>query len=515
MSRIYLLVILYFLFVVSTYSQPVIEWQRTFGGSKDDIARSICATSDGGFIVAGTTFSNDGDITGFKGQKDIVVIKYDKSGNLLWHHTLGGGSFDEAGSVCETIDGCFVVAGTTFSQYYDVEGNHGESDIWIIKFDRYGNIAWKKTYGGSKNDLYPVVTNTQSGGFTVVGLVASKDGDVIGEPKSQDAWVFVADSSGNILRQWMIGGSGTDFIHSIDPTSDGGYIMAGYSNSNDGDVGMNIGLNDYWVVKTDSIGTILWSNTYGGKEIEEANSVKSTPDGGCIVTGYTRSKNGHVIGHNGTSDMWVIKLDSTGEVEWQKPLAGKKEEIGYSILLTPDGGYLSAGLTMTDTGDGSVNDSYYDAWLVKLDSEGTVLWDKAYGGFRADTAFSICFTEDGGLALAGSSKSIDGDFSANHGLSDIWIAKLSAPVDVREQSSTKDYIISPNPAGDYIDINIGEVILSETKDLKIYNSLGECVFTLTPALSKREKELRIYVSQLAAGVYFVKAGDRVEKFTKI
>jgi hypothetical protein len=249
MSRFLLLLFCFFLILCQAYPQPVIEWQRTFGGSKDDIARSICATSDGGFIVAGYTYSDDGDISNFKGNVDIVVIKLDQNGNALWQHTLGGESYEDARSVCETSDGCYLVAGCTGSQYYDVVGNHGMFDIWIIKIDHSGRIVWTKTYGGSSYDLYPQITKTHNGGFTVVGLVASKDGDVIGEPKSQDAWVFVADSSGDILRQWMIGGSGTDFIHSIDPTSDGGYIMAGYSNSNDGDVGMNIGLNDYWVVR--------------------------------------------------------------------------------------------------------------------------------------------------------------------------------------------------------------------------------------------------------------------------
>jgi hypothetical protein len=165
---------------------------------------------------------------------------------------------------------------------------------------------------------------------------------------------------------------------------------------------------------------------------------------------------------------------------------------------------LSAGFTSTDTGDGSVNDSYYDAWLVKLNAEGAIQWQKAFGGFRADTAYSICFARDGSVVLASSSKSNDGDFGSNHGLTDMWIAKLIDPMDINEQTSIDNISFSPNPASDYIYINVGNwLACSLQEDLKIYNALGECVFTLTPALSKREKELRIDVSQLAVGVYFV------------
>jgi hypothetical protein len=226
-----------------------IQWQKCLGGSGWDVATSIQQTSDGGFIVAGRTNSNDGDVTGNHGNDDFWVVKLSATGEIQWQKSLGGSNDDWATSIQQTSDGGFIVAGSTDSNDGDVTGNHGNDDFWVAKLSSTGAIQWQKSLGGSGDELAESTQQTSDGGFIVTGWTTSNDGDVTGNHGGKDFWVVKLSSTGAIQWQKSLGGSGTDVAESIQQTSDGGFIVAGYTASNDGDVTGNHGYDDFWVVK--------------------------------------------------------------------------------------------------------------------------------------------------------------------------------------------------------------------------------------------------------------------------
>ena len=323
------------LFVVTiclAQTAPTIEWARCYGGSDREDATSIIQTADGGFIVAGTSESNDGDVSGNHGRADYWVVKLNSSGVLQWQKCLGGSDWDEASSIAQTTDGGYIVAGYSSSNDGDVSGNHGTADYWVVKLNSSGDIEWQKCLGGSGGDGANSIAQTADGGFIVAGTSQSNDGVVSGNHGGNDSWVVKLNSSGDIEWQKCLGGSSSDFAYSIAQTADGGYIVAGYSLSNDGDVSGNHGSADYWVVKLNSSGDILWQKCLGGSDWDVANSIAQTSDGGFIVAGYSYSYDGDVSGHHGDGDYWVVKLspDPIGIAENPLP-----EHFSMSIAPNP------------------------------------------------------------------------------------------------------------------------------------------------------------------------------------
>jgi len=297
---------------------PNIEWQKALGGSNDDEAYSVQQTSDGGYIVAGSTRSNDGDVSGNHEEVwwlvwDFWVVKLDRYGDIEWQKCLGGSDSDWAESIQQTSDGGYIVAGYTGSNDGDVSGNHGEKDFWVVKLDRYGNIKWQKALGGSDSDWAYNIQQTSDGEYIVAGYTGSNDGDVSGNHGEKDFWVVKLDRYGNIEWQKCLGGSGGggsggDYAYSVQQTSDGGYIVAGETWSNNGDVSGYHGGGDVWVVKLDRYGDIKWQKCLGGSSWDWAYSIQQTNDGGYIVAGLTRSNDGDVSGNHGEKDFWVVKL---------------------------------------------------------------------------------------------------------------------------------------------------------------------------------------------------------------
>jgi hypothetical protein len=261
---------------------------------------------------------------------------------------------------------------------------------------------------------------------------------VKGNHGKSDAWIVKLDSQGTIQWQRSLGGSNQDAAYSIQITSDGGYIIAGSSYSHDGDVTGNHGKSDAWIVKLDSQGAIQWQKSLGGGNLDEAISIQITSDGGYIIASSSKSNNGDVTGNHGDDDYWIIKLDSQGTLQWQKSLGGSEWDKAYSIQITSDGGYIIAGFSYSHDGDVKGNHGKYDYWIVKLDSQGTIQWQKSLGGSVEDAARSIQQTSDGGYIIAGISWSNDGDVKGNQGKYDFWIVKLQGQViEQRRQSSVR------------------------------------------------------------------------------
>ncbi|MEP7233726.1 MAG: hypothetical protein ABI778_00390, partial [Ignavibacteriota bacterium] len=259
---------------------PHIEWTKSFGGFDIDVPSKIIATSDRGYIVAGTSGSNDQDIVGHHGSIDVYDIwltKLDSNGNLLWQKSLGGSDDDMANSLIQTSDRGYMVVGSSKSKDGDAAGNPalGGQDLWIVRLNDNGNIMWQYTYGGSNNDIANDVVQTHDGGYIIAGYSYSHDGDVADHhdtTNTSDVWILKLNKLGIIQWKKSFGGNGEDVANAIRQTADNGYVVVGNSNSRDGDVSVNHGGQDYWILKLDSTGKIQWDSSYGGSNDDIAHS---------------------------------------------------------------------------------------------------------------------------------------------------------------------------------------------------------------------------------------------------
>ncbi len=497
-------ILLTILFISNTNAQaPAIEWQKSLGGTAGESASSIQPSSDGGYIVAGNSSSLNGDTTGNHGGSDCWIIKLDATGIIQWQKSLGGSSPDYASAIQNTPDGGYIMAGYTQSINVNVTGNHGLTDYWVVKLNAIGTIQWQKTLGGSNYDYARAIQITADGGYIVAGASGSTDGDVTGNHGDYDYWIVKLDTLGNIQWQKSLGGSNNDHAQSIQTTSDGGYVVTGYSSSNDGEVIENHGSNEYWVVKLDGIGNIQWQKSLGGSSTDSAYSIQITSDNGYIIAGGSNSNNGDITGNHGNSDYWVVKLNALGTIQWQKSLGGTSDDYAVAIQITSDGGYVIAGGSNSNNGDITGNNGNEDFWVVKLDDTGTLQWQKSLGGSGYDYARAIQTTADGGYVIAGESDSTNGDVTGNHGGVDFWVVKL-APDALGTSTFNKDNIvIYPNPVQNVLQIQ--SATLAQISKIKIIDVQGKIV------LEQTQNTNTINVETLAKGMYLLETYSGNEK----
>jgi len=361
------------------------EWNKTFGGTGIDKSYSVQQTLDGGYIVAGETYSYGA------GDFDIWLIKTDSNGNEQWNRTFGGAKadrLDRGGSVRQTADSGYIITGYTKS--YGV----GDADAWLIKTDANGIEQWNKTFSGASMDWGHSVQQTEDGGY----IIAGRTDPYVGA--RADAWLIKTDANGT--EQWnrTFGSDGCEYAASVQQTSDGGYILTGRTNS------YSVGEADAWLIKTDLEGNEEWNRTFVGIYYDYGYSVQQTSDGGYVIAGST----------NGRNDVWLIKTDSSGTEEWNSIFGGTSKDEGYSVNQTTDGGYVVAGYTASYGTAGSA-----DVWLIKTDSDGNEQWNVTLGEAGDDRSYSVQQTADGGYIMAGFTNSLGA------GGYDVWVIKISQP----------------------------------------------------------------------------------------
>ncbi len=316
----------YDVYLIKTHADGETLWTRVYGGGEDDRGFSIQETSDGGFIIAGITR------TFGAGSYDFYLIKTDENGNALWEKTFGGTDDDWGFSVIESSDGGYIIVGSTESY------GEGERDVYVIKTDVNGDTLWTKTYGGEKDDVGVSIQKTSDSGYIIAGRTTSFGSGYY------DVYLIKINDDGDIQWAKTYGGTEYDGGVSVQQTSDGGYIIGGDTES------YGEGERDVYLIKIDETGSVLWTKTYGGTEDDGCLSVQETSDGGYIVTGFTTLSN--IPTWN--SDVYLIKTDANGSALWTETYGGTKFDIGYSVQETSDGGYIIAGATCSEDSNNDV-----------------------------------------------------------------------------------------------------------------------------------------------------------------
>ncbi len=410
---------------VPSTTAPSISWERCYGGIYNDWASDIQQTNDGGYIVTGDKGKDQGYGDYF------FNLKLDAAGDSTWEQDLWFWSVPYSTCVSQTSDGGYIVAGHV----------SGSNMAFVEKLASTGAVEWYKVY--TTDHYYKAINSiqqTSDGGY----IVAGRD-----RYRCDCWWISKLNNTGEI--QWVSYPSGLDRIQcsnakSIQLLDDGGYIVAGYTNKNDGNVSGNHGGYDEWVVNLNSAGSIRWQKCLGGTLDDQANAIQKTSDSGYIVAGWTNSTDGDVSGNHGVTDAWVVKLSSTGTIEWQKCLGGSLNDQATGIQQTSDDGYIVGGYSFSNDGDVSGNHGNGDYWVVKLSSTGTIEWQKCLGGSLNDQANSIQQTSEGGYIVAGVTNSTDGDVSGKNSLTDAWVVKLGGTpitkIGVFRPSTGKWYLAS-------------------------------------------------------------------------
>lgn len=302
-------------YLIRLNSYGKLIWERSYGPRGTSYGRSVQETSDGGYIIAGSTRLFD------TGNEDVYLIKTNSYGHILWSKSIGCDSLDRAYSIQQTFDGGYIISGFTNLTRY--------ADIYVIKTSSEGNIEWTKTFGGQYSGIGYSVLQILDGGYIVAGFT-SLGGDY------GDVCLLKMDTGGNLVWLKTFGGKGFDKGCSVQQTNEGGFIIAGTTES------FGEGWSDVYLIKTDANGNALWAKTYGGTSGDEACSVQQTIDGGYIIVGYTQSFG------SGFCNVYLIETDPNGNKLWSKTYNGTGYASGHSVQQTNDGGYIIVGSTGED-----------------------------------------------------------------------------------------------------------------------------------------------------------------------
>lgn len=465
---------------IAQQNKPILDWQHCIGGTQYDAAASVIKTFDNSYVVLGSTQSSDGDVNTNHGGIDCYVVKLSPSGNIIWKQSLGGTAFDYGTFIQQTSDSGFIVAAYSQSSDGDVNTNHGLTDAWIIKLSSQGNIQWQKTYGGSKLDVALCVRQTFDGGYLFAGWSASTDGDLTSNKGGEDCWAVKLDTSGNITWQKSFGGSLEDHFSSLIQTTDSNYLFVDGVKSNDGDVIGQHGSDDYWVVRVDKSGNMIWQKTLGGSGTDHCGDhgitgcVEQTHDGDFIISGWSNSTNGDVTGNHGNYDAWIVRLSNTGNIVWEKSLGGSGDDEALYLTEMPDSSIIAAGITNSTDGDVDTIHGLYDVWVFKLSKSDSLLWEQSFGGPSKEIAFALDRTSDTSVILAGYTGSNIGQVSGyKGGISDMWVLKLDMPniINSTGDIKTEKLVAVPNPGKGIITVYGNSKVVK----LKLYNLNGQLI----------------------------------------
>lgn len=481
---------------------PSIQWQRSYGGSSNDALNAIQLTTDGGYVAIGFSSSSNGDVAFNHGGMDFWMLKMDVAGNIQWQKSLGGSAADFAYDIYQTSDGGYIAAGFSYSTDGDISSHISQSDGWVMKMNSVGAIEWEHSYGGSGNDGINSIQQTNDGGYILAGYSNSFDGNSTGNNGGNDLWILKLSSTGAEEWHLMLGGSSDDQGRCVKQTNDGGYCIVGYANSVDGTATGNHGSSDYFVVKLNANGGILWQKLFGGTQNDCALSFDIAQDGNYVIAGNSSSNDGQVTGAHGGIDQWVIKVDNSGQLIWQKTFGGLLDDSAFGNITTQEGGGIVVGASKSNDGDLTLNHGGTDYWAVKFTSNGVLEWQKSMGGTADEQAKPVLQTSDGGFLIGGHSSSNNGDLTANQGITDYWFVKLNTQTGTKDEVSIDGWNVYPTPFRDELIIHCDN-LKDNGVNFQLVDQLGRLV--VKGEVSSTDTHLP--TQHLESGMYFFTLGN--------
>ena len=412
-----------------TNQNAEIEKIFTLGGTKNESGQSVVNTPDGGYAVLGYTQSMDLDVFNKTNNSyDYWLIKFDEFGNQEWQKVYGGSDDDRGREIIVTNDGGYAIIGSSKSQDGDVSSNSGFNDFWVLKISNSGNLIWEKSFGYSGSDNGFSIIQTHDNGYLISGVidVTSSDGQgnnrlSLNRHAGGDYWVIKINSAGILQWSRYFGGTFTDTSYALSETQTGNFIIVGSSDSDDIDINNNKGTYDFWVLKISSSGDLIWEKSFGGSEIDEARDITITENGDFLIVGDSRSVDTDVLYNNGAADIWIIKINSDGELIWERTYGGTSFDGVQSIQKTMNNDYIVAGNSRSSDVNLENNNGQNDAWFFKIDSQGVLKWQNSVGGSDIDLLMDIVELENGTIIAVGNSNSNDLDIAENKGFSDLLI----------------------------------------------------------------------------------------------
>lgn len=412
-----------------------LAWVESFGGSGIDQATAVVATDDGAFMVLGSTYSNDGHFAGLKSttDADFFLMRVRSDGGVDWTKVYGGDDDELATGITKTSDGGFVLVGYSRSDNCFTGSNGGFHDYYLLKVDTQGNEIWCQNFGYPGSDQAQSIIETREGDLMVTGFfdVSASEGQG-NEDRSNSGslhgvgeyWGIKLDADGQFFWKRYFGGSNNDRSYNVVQANDGGFLLIGSSESDDFDITDSKGSYDYWAVKLSAQGALQWTRSFGGSEIDIAYDIALTSEGNYMIVGDARSSDLDVDVNFGNADVWLIEIDPQGNLLWQKSLGGSMFDSAKGILRMNENLYAITGSSRSNDGDVSVNNGENDAWTLVVNPAGEIQFERAIGGSSLDFSQDVAQGVDGALLVVGNTESSDGDIIQNFGFKDILIYKI-------------------------------------------------------------------------------------------
>ncbi|MDQ4139946.1 MAG: T9SS type A sorting domain-containing protein, partial [Bacteroidota bacterium] len=532
-----------------TIAPPVANtnWDVAYGGSDADSFSEVIKTTDGGYLLAGYSASglNGNKSQASRGGNDYWVIKTDANGKKVWDQRYGGTGHDYLNRIIQTHDGGYLLAGSSLSGAGGdkTQASRGDRDYWIVKISSSGEKQWDKRFGGSGYDELRKVAQLPSGEYMLAGTSNSPAGGdkSQGSQGGRDYWILKLNVAGSRLWDKRYGGNLADNLENFLLTNDGGFLLAGASASGQsGDKSqLSRGGEDFWLVRTDANGNLIWDKRFGGSGEDRPFSMGRISTGEFFVAGCSNSGNDgdKSQASQGGKDFWMIKLSSDGAKLWDKRFGGSNDDELRSIIRTADGGYLLAGKSASGVSGDKSQDSQggTDYWIVKVNSSGSKQWDRRIGGSGAEELRNVLTTSDGNFLLGGRSDSgISGDRTQNSmGGSDYWLIKVennsvagSLAVEssqitaarfagpVEESNRPIGLSAYPNPFSDKITVSF-TLEQAQVVQVQVYNSQGQVVKTLFKgevAAATQQNFTWQPAQPQEAGMYFVRVVTATKSF---
>jgi hypothetical protein len=412
-----------------------LAWVETFGGSGIDQATAVVTTGDGAYMVVGSTYSNDGHFAGLKSttDADYFLMRVRLDGGVDWTKVYGGDDDELATGITKTSDGGYVLVGYSRSDNCFTGSNGGFHDYYILKVDGQGNEIWCQNFGYPGSDQAQDIIETREGDLMVTGFFDVSASGGQGNDDRENAgtlhgvgeyWGIKLDADGQFFWKRYFGGSNNDRSYNVMQTNDGGFVLIGASESDDFDITDSKGSYDYWAVKLSVEGDLEWTRSFGGSEIDIAYDIATTLDGNFLIVGDARSNDQDVSTNYGNADIWLVAIDPQGNLIWEKSLGGSMFDSAKNLLPMNNNLYCVTGSSRSNDVDVTTNNGENDAWTVVVDAQGTIIFEVAIGGSSLDFSEGAAQGVDGALLIVGNTESSDGDIIQNLGYKDILIYKI-------------------------------------------------------------------------------------------